>query len=101
MYVRTYFLTSLSGAKRTHDRDLGRHLTRLLRRPITSSQRGVQVSLCGLVVVDTIQAEAESVHDDMGALRILSRQDRVLVEDAQSACMVLYALSETTEYAKI
>lgn len=66
VYMRAYFLPSLCGTECSYDRHLRRSFTQLLRRSVSSSQRWIKICLRCLVVVDAVEAEAESVHDDIG-----------------------------------
>jgi hypothetical protein len=88
MYMRAYFLASLSGAKGSNYRHQRRGFTRLLRRTVSAPQRGIEVCLCRLVIVDAVQAETEVLHDDIGAEVILPGLYRVYKKRTKAARMV-------------
>jgi hypothetical protein len=60
--VRAHLLSRLGRTKHPDHGDLGRDLA--LRRSRIASQDRIEVGRRSLVVVDAVQAEAESVHDD-------------------------------------
>lgn len=79
MYVRAYLLAGFGGAERSNYRNLRRNFTRLLRKTSTSSEGWVEACWRCLVIVETIQAEAEGIHDDMGAEEDFELQERSIM----------------------